>query len=150
MIDKDLQIDVNSLDEELVANPSLVYQVNDAYAQAMAQRDALKDYLDTVEAELDAELRLELGKCTEAVIKSAIQVHPRRSAAFRKFNEAKLATGKAQAAMNAVSARSDAIKKLSELFVAGYFAINSTKKTAATEQIQYNKMRDRMAKERTK
>lgn len=143
-----LKIDVNALDEELVTNPSLVSDANDAYAEAVAQRDTEKDHLDTVEARLDAIVRAELRKSTEGAIKAAIQVHPERAQAFRRYNEAKLAAAKAQALVNAVSARSEALKKLSELFIAGYFAINSTKKTALGEQVQYNRLRDRFAKER--
>lgn len=148
----DLTINVNALDEELVANPALVQSANDKYAEAVSVRDAKKEHLDTVEAELDSLVRITLAevgeKVTEATVKAGIQVHTKRQKAFFEWNEAKLAAAKAYAMVEAVSARSDALKELSKLYVSGYFAIDSTKRTVFTEKIQYDKLRERHAKER--
>lgn len=153
MTDQRLLIDRNGLDDELINNPSLVQQVCDECAEAIAQRDYLKEMLEVVDAELDAEIREEFlstnkSKVTEAVIESAIKTHKRHKDAFKKYNDAKLAAAKAAALERAVSVRSDALKELSKLFAAGYFAIDSTRRSVEYKEAGYDKLRERLASRR--
>ena len=154
MTDERLLIDKFALDDELLNNPSFVQQVCDEAAEAIATRDAKKEVLDTVDAELDFEVREELlksGKVTEDKVKAAIQVHSLHAQAFKEYNEAKLTAAKAASLEKAVSARGDALKELSKLYASGYFAIDSTKRSPALQESQYNKHREQLAlRRRTK
>ncbi len=153
MRDSRLLIDRNSLDDELENNPSLVQDVCDEAAEAIAFRDAQKEKLNTTDAELDAEVREELaktGKVTEDKVKAAIQVHPRHAQAFHDANMAKLAAAKADSLVESVKTRSKSLEQLSFLFAAGYFAINSTKRSSTSQELQYNRSRKLLAKARSK
>lgn len=151
MTDPRLFIDKNSMDDELINNPSLVQEVCDECAQAIAVRDAAKEALATVDAELDAEVRNELSqstKVTEDKVRAAIQTHPRHAEAFTVYNEAKLAAALADSLVKAVETRSKALEQLSYLYGSGYFAINSTKRTPASQEAGYDRLRGRLAERR--
>lgn len=148
MTDPRLLIDKKSMDDELMNNPSLVQEVCDECAEAIAIRDAAKEALATVDAQLDAEVRMELSvstKVTEDKVKAAIQTNPRHAEAFKAYNDAKLAAALADSLVKAVETRSKALEQLSYLYGSGYFAINSTKRVPATQEIDYDRLRDRMA-----
>src|SRR6266446_6859099 len=116
MSDPRLLIDSNYLDEELINNPSFIQEVCDEAAEAIAHRDAMKEALDTIDAELDAELR----------------------------------ASKAAGLVTAAETRSKAIESLSRLYASGYFAIDSTKKSASSQELQYNKNRETLANQRSR
>src|SRR5882672_5707330 len=141
MTDPRLLIDKMNLDDELVNNPSLVQQVCDEAAEAIAYRDAMREALDAVDAELDAEIRelTSRNKMTEAAIKTTIQLRQEHKDAFRISNQAKLKAAKATSLVSAVIARGEAIKELSKLHVSGYYAIDSTKRSSGAQEAQYNK-----------
>jgi hypothetical protein len=152
MTDPRLRIDPYNLNEELIENPGLVQQINDEAAEAIAIRDAKKDALKTVEAELDAELRELLsktGKVTEKMLESAIQTHPRRKKAFEEWNKSVLTAAKAESLVDAFKTRSIAIIELCKLLINGYYAADSVKRSAATNELQYSKARERLADKRT-
>jgi len=52
-----LVINKASLDDELVQQSGLFFNVGEAYIEAVDQRDALKEDLGIIEAELDSEIR---------------------------------------------------------------------------------------------
>jgi len=152
MTDHRLLIDKNALDEALINNPSFIQEVCDEAAEAIAYRDAMKDALDTIEAELDVEIReiTSKNKMTETAIKTTIQLRPERKKAFDAHNQAKLRAAKAAGLVTAAETRSKAIEGLSRLYTSGYYAIDSTKKSHATQGIEYNRLRERLASNRTK
>jgi translation initiation factor 2B subunit (eIF-2B alpha/beta/delta family) len=131
----------------------LIHQICDECAEAIAYRDSKKEALDTVDAELDAEIREALAKnskVTESIVKGAIQVHHKHEEAFNEYNQAKLAAAKAAALERAITTRSDALKELSKLYISGYFAIDSTKRNVDAQEIVYNKRRELLASKRLK
>src|SRR5260221_8376271 len=99
MSDLRLLIDRNALDDELINNPSFIQEVCDEAAEAIAHRDAMKEALDTIDAELDAELRegAKNNKMTETAIKMAIQTHPTHQKPFKNANQEKLKAPKVPA-----------------------------------------------------
>src|SRR6266853_5539736 len=111
MSDPRLQIDRNDLDNELINNPSFIQEVCDEAAGAIAHRDAMKEALDTVDAELDAEIRelTSKNKMTETAIKTTVQIHPEHKQAFDAYNQAKLKAAKAAGLVTAAETRSKAI-----------------------------------------
>src|SRR5258706_9714711 len=115
MSDPRLLIDRNALDEELINNPSFIQEVCDEAAEAIAHRDAMKEALDTIDAELDAEIRelTSKDKITETAIKAAIQRHPKHKKAFEDANKAKLRWAKAAGLVTAAEGRRKAIEGLS-------------------------------------
>jgi regulator of replication initiation timing len=147
MTDERLLIDKFALDEELIDNPSLVHQVCEECAEAIAVRDAKKEDLETTDAELDAEIREILSttssKITENVVKGLVQTHARHQKAFKEYNDAKLTAAKATALERAVNTRSEALEQLSRLYSSGYFAINHTKRS--TDDAKYNEHRKQLA-----
>lgn len=149
MTDERLKIDKFRLDDELMENPALVQEVGDELAETIAIRDTLKEELDTINAELDAEIREELErnkkKITENIVAMAIQLHPQHKKAFKNYNEAKLIAAKAAALERAVSARADHLRVLADLYKSGYFAINATRDTPTTNEAKYKLMRERLA-----
>src|SRR5258707_13843885 len=96
-----LEIDKHSLDDELVKQPSLFFDVSDAYVEAVAECDSCKEELATVDAELDGAVRLRLEhgdkKVTEAAVKHAIQTDEKHGAAFDTFILAKVRADKLKA-----------------------------------------------------
>src|SRR5258706_774898 len=152
MSDPRLLIDRNALDEELINNPSFIQEVCDEAAEAIAHRDAMKEALDTIDAELDAEIRelTSKDKITETAIKAAIQRHPKHKKAFEESNQAKLRWAKAAGLVTAAEARSKAIEGLSFLYSKSFWAIDSTKKSPSAQELQYNRSRELLAKTRSK
>jgi hypothetical protein len=153
MSDPRLLIDIHALDEALINNPSLVQDVCNEAAEAIAIRDAKKEALATVDAELDAIVRDELGKTTKVTedkVKAAIQVHPKHARAFEEANAAKLAAAKADATVKSVETRSKSIEQLSYLHNSGYFTINSTKRISNPQEVKYTRDREVLSAHRAR
>ena len=88
-----LKIDKNRLDEELEEQPMLLFKISEAYVQAAAERDMLKEALATTDAKLDKKAREVLGrseeKVTEAMVKNYVQTGKDHETATRAYLEAK-------------------------------------------------------------
>ncbi len=143
---KQLTIDKYQLDNELVNQPSLLCDITDAYAEAIAIRDTLKEALKTTDANLDAEVRQRKDiKVTDAVAMNLVQGHPNHARAAKAYGDAKLQADKINAIKEAVVDRGFALKTLAELAMANYYERNSVKGTVTTDQFQYNEARKRSA-----
>lgn len=144
-----LQIDKDRLDDEFVNLPELMQGACDVAAEAIALRDEAEEILKVVDAELDKEIRVEgivgKGKLTEAMVEAAIQTHPKHEAAFRVYNEAKLAAAKAIGHQQSVKTKERALEQLSSLYLSAYWVRNSSK---SAEHNQYEMTRARMAEAR--
>ena len=146
---KYLEIDKNDLDTEVSRHPSLLYEIGEAYVEAAAQRDALKEMLATIDAQLDSIVREELEgeKVTESIVKSRIQVHPNHKAAFQAHIDAKELADKLAALKEAFHARSYMLRELAALFVSNYFSSTSVQDTT-TDAAVYKRQRQRLAEAR--
>src|ERR1700719_230785 len=130
-----LKIDKFLLDDELVNQPTLLCDITDAYAEAIAIRDTLKEALKTTDALLDAEVRQRKDiKVTDAVAMNLVQAHPEHAKAAKAAGDAKLQADKINAIKEAVVDRGFALKTLAELAMANYYERNSVKSTMATDQ----------------
>lgn len=149
-----LRIDKNALDEALTQQSQLFYKVADAFTEAVAERDALKEKLSLVDAELDGEIRVWLEKdgekFTEAMVRNQVQAHKDHEAAFNVYIKAKTRADKIQAMKDSFKMRGYAIRDLCELHVTGYFDHQSVKETNSSDRIVYEKRRERLAEARTK
>ncbi len=141
-----LKIDKYLLDDELVNQPSLLCDITDAYAEAIAIRDTLKEALKTTDANLDAEVRKRKDiKVTDKVAENLVQAHEDHAKAAKAYGEAKLQADKINAVKEAVVDRGFALKTLAELAMANYYERNSIKDTSVTNELKYNRARQRLA-----
>lgn len=145
-----LQIDKNALDDELISHPQLLFRVSEAYVEAVAERDALKENLLTVDASLDQEIRGELegGKVTEAIVKNLIQLHPKHKAASDAYLMSKHKADVLAALKDAFGTRGYMLRDLCQLYTANYFENSSVKDSAAADAATYRRNRQRLAEAR--
>lgn len=139
-----LAIDKHALDDAVIQNPVLFDRVAEAYAEATAERDALKEELATVDAQLDGSLRLKNTTATEGKVKALIQAHPQHQKAFTEWLEAKEYADKLGVLKEAFKDRSHMLRTLADLHVSGYFERTSIRPTTATDEVVYRKRRERL------
>src|SRR5882672_8447215 len=143
-----LLINKNSLDDEVSRQPSLFEKVGDAYTEAAAERDALKEALATVDARLDIAVRKASEKITEAAVKSQIQLHKDHLGAFKAYLAAKEQTDKLGVLKDSFHMRSQMLKELSGLYISNYFEASSSRGNARTDKAVYERQRARLAEGR--
>jgi uncharacterized membrane protein YheB (UPF0754 family) len=147
---KYLQIDKHALDECVMQQPHLFFQVSEAFMQAAAKRDALKEELAVVDAKLDAEVREDLEKSdikiTEAKVKSNIGTDKRHEAAFRKYIAAKEHADVLMALKDAFQQRSYMLRDMVQLYATNYFEDSSMSSRDLTrDKVEYTRQRERLA-----
>lgn len=149
---KYLRVDKHRLDDELVQQPSLLFEVSEALTEAIDSRDALKNDLTVVEAEEDKRFRKEFDdaeeKYTEGTIKAKIMTSKRRQAVHKQFAAAKALADQLNALKEAFLARGYAIRDLCQLHVANYFQETSVRSDAATDAVMYQRNRRKIAERR--
>ena len=154
-----LEINKHGLDDELIKQPSLFFQVGEEYSIAVAERDACKEELATVDAELDGRIRAKLAqkrsgekgdKVTEAMVKNGIQVHPSHAAAFDTYILAKTRADILQSLKDSFQQRSYMLRELASLYVSSYYDESSVKGTGNTDKLVYDRQRERLAEARAR
>lgn len=144
---KSLPIDKFALDDELTQQPSLFQSVAEAYVEAAADRDRLKEELAVIDAQLDSEARFEQGdlKYTEQIIKNAVQTDIRHRGAFERYLKARIKAEELGALKESFAQRAYLIRDLIQLHITGYFHETSVK---GGEDARYKDQRQRMARAR--
>lgn len=145
---KQLEIDKLSLDDEIINQPQLFCEVSEKYAEAISIRDALKEELAVIDASVDSELRKNSEKITEPRIKSRILLDKRHTVAFAKYLNAKLEADMLGVLKDSYEQRSDALKRLANLYVANYYDNSSIQATSSQDKAVYSQRRRILAKER--
>lgn len=144
-----LEIDKHSLDDEIVKQPSLFFRASEAYVEAVAERDACKEELATIDAELDGKVRHDLDvagdKITEAIVKNEIQSHKKHSAAFDTYMIAKTKADQLLALKEAFHQRGYMLRDLASLFVASYYENSSVQGNSRSDRAVYDRQRERLA-----
>lgn len=147
-----LVIDKRALDDDVIQQPSLFERVSDALAEANAERDAMKEQLTTVDAELDIKVREEAErksiKATESNIKSRIQTDRSHQLAFKQWLKTKERSDKLFALKESFQQRSESLKNLCKLYVANYFEDSSLRGNSATDEVAYHERRKRLGEAR--
>lgn len=144
----ELAIDKTVLDDEVIRQPVLFYAISEAMTEAIAVRDAAKEELATIDAELDHTVRAKfasLEKYTEAMVKNGIQTSVKHQKAFTAYLDAKVAADKLEALKDAFKQRSYMLRDLVSLYSANYFEQSSLKPPAAVEASHYHANRARIA-----
>lgn len=142
-----LKINKQHLDDEVIQQPSLFYEVSEAFALAAAERDALKDRIATIDAELDAEIRTTLGdaKVTEAMVKNKVQANSKHETAFEEWLKAKENADLLGALKEAFQQRSYMLRDLCTLHATGYFEQSAIRSDASMDATVYKHRRQRLA-----
>ena len=135
-----LRINKHRLDEELEEQPMLLFQISEAFVQAAAERDMLKEQLATIEANLDAAVRNDFGdkKYTEAMVKNEVQTDKKHDQAMLKYLKAKNQADLLAALKEAFHSRGYMIRDLCTLYAANYYEQGSAKPTNNTNRATYS------------
>lgn len=144
-----LKIDKLNLDREVGQQAVLLEEVSDAYTEASAKRDFLKESLAMIDAKLDFEIRQSLEcdsvKATEAMVKNLVLTDQVHKAAVTKYLQAKAEADRLGALKDAFKERGYMLRDMCQLFLAAYFERNSVEDTSATSEAKYRVRRERMA-----
>ncbi len=148
---KYLLIDKSSLDDELAHQSEIFYRIAEAYVEAVAKRDMLKEDMATVDAMLDGQIRATAAeKITEAQVKSKIQLDPTHQAASNSYFDAKTRADLLGALKEAFGQRSYLIRDLCQLYISNYYGANAVQGTSGTDAVAYRQRRHRLAEAREK
>lgn len=121
-----LRIDKNMLDDEWIMYPQLLQDVSDEVAMATSRRDAAKSRVATIEAKVAGLVRQsfksEEVKPTVDMVAERVALHSDVVAAHEELNALTLDAARLSAMRDSIHARGTALKELSDLWIAGYYA----------------------------
>ena len=100
----------NNLDMELIEQPMVFFEVADAHAMAVAERDTAEEALARVDAEQDAIIRAYPEKTTEAAIKNKILLSEEHIEAVGVYLEKKKMAARLEGLRKAFEQRSPHIR----------------------------------------
>lgn len=163
-----LRIDKLSLDDELERQSEMFYAVAEAHSKAVSARDAAKDELKRVDAELylvvrddltakaqkrvaggDAKKSASPERITEAQVNSEVILHTDHIKAEDVLRNREGTVNELEALRDAWHQRGYALKDLAALFVAQFFMRDSAEpKGGAAANMRYEATRERMSKAR--
>lgn len=152
-LQEQLAIDKSCLDDEVIRQPMLFYSVSEMLVDALAERDAAKEELNAVDADLDGIWRKKLskdakGRLTESMVKNHVQLSAQHEKAFDVYLKAKTKADRLTALKEAFQARSYMLRDLVQLYSANYYEDASVKPTRAQEASHYASNRSRISNAR--
>lgn len=124
---KELEIDLGRLEENLTDQPQLVMKYGELWAEKIAERDRAKENLSIVEAELDGYARANWvdvsdTKMTEKSILGYVLNNDKRKSAMEELISITEETNILSVAKVAFEHRKKALEGLVSLFIANYYA----------------------------
>jgi len=125
--EKDLEIDIESLDAEATIQPELFFKYASMARDARENYDLAKMQLNIIEAELARKVReapaaFGVAKVTEASIKEAVLVHPRYKAAYENMVQTRSEADLLNKAQETMDQRKRMLELLVQLHGREYFA----------------------------
>lgn len=121
-----IKIDKHALEDTLLEHPNLFGEVAQSLSYAISVRDELKLRIKKLEADLDADIRLELEgdgkKVTENAVQRAIQSDSKFDKLQYDLLDANSAVGRWEALKETYIQRSYATKDLVALYLAHYYS----------------------------
>jgi len=124
--ERDLYINKDLLDEELVQQPNRMMAYAKQLAQAQLNRDKAKQSLDVTRANLDSSIRAELtaaqAKFTEAVVDGRIRTSPTYIEAQDRYHKAEHDVSLLMGAVSALASRRSMLENLVKLYLSGYWS----------------------------
>jgi hypothetical protein len=124
---KDLQIDKYQLDNAWISQPLLFCEWAEKAVEASFERDKAKEQLELTRAELDGKIRSNpsdygLEKVTESAVSNAIIQDPIYKKANSYFLESVKNAKILDVARESFDHKKKSLEKLTDLFLAGYWA----------------------------
>lgn len=124
---KELEIDLERLEENLTDQPQLVMKYGELWAEKTAERDRAKENLSVIEAELDGYARanwvdISDTKMTEKSILGYVLNEDKRKSAMEELISLTEETNILSVAKVAFEHRKKALEGLVSLFIANYYA----------------------------
>jgi hypothetical protein len=120
---RDVQIEVNSLDLEWVRHPHKFMYYSETAAKANDIVRRMKNDLELIDAKLDKEFRESMeGKVTEGAVKAKITEDERHLQALMNYNDSLYHAELCAAAVKAMEHKKVALQNLVQLLSASYFA----------------------------
>jgi hypothetical protein len=148
-LQQQLAIDKSVLDDEVIRQPVLFYEISEQLTEAVAERDAAKENLSVVDAELDHSWRKKLAKTqnrvTEGMLTSYVITSPAHEKAFQDYLQAKTKADKLLVLKEAFQQRSYMLRDLVSLYAANYYEDTALKPSKAQDASHYNSNRVRMS-----
>lgn len=124
-----LKVDKHSLDDELIKQPGLIFEIASEAALWASRRDAAKQRSQSVEAEADARIRHDIevagDKVTEKLVESCKRVDPKVKASQADLLRFNLTVAKFSGMQEAYRSRGYVLKDLCALHADAYWASNS-------------------------
>ena len=120
-------VDKNALDVQWEDQSSLYFEYVEISSACSEVIDGLKDELNVLEAETDLKIRsnpedYNIEKVSESAIKAAITCNKKVAKRKKALHEWMYYDRILKGALNSIDQRKRALTKLSDLFIAGYFA----------------------------
>lgn len=148
-----LIVDRNALDECCERHAQLYLEASEAAVHAASLSDEAKTAMEICYSERATVIRRKLEKSTdrytEGVIKEAVVVDEKYLASVVDFDEARKQTAILRAIVSAYEQRAKMLGKLGDLYVSGYFALNSVRGSRArTSEADAQIARNALAGER--
>lgn len=151
-LNEHLKIDKDSLDEEIQRQPSLFFKIGEAYVNAAARRDFLKEEVARVDADLSAKHRRKIEKsgarATDAATNSAVAADPKHQKAVDAHIAARQEADKLLVLKDSFHQRSYMLRDLVALYVSNYYQQTSVNDNSVTKDFKANKNMDKMAEAR--
>lgn len=121
---KDLEIDFSNLEECWRTQASNYMKWSEKWANAVAERDRAKELVETIRAEVDAEIRAMYGKKkpTEAAISSKVDLDGRYKDAVQNYIEKTRIANLYYSTKSAFESRKKALEGLTQLWLGGYWS----------------------------
>lgn len=145
-----LAIDKYRLDDALEKQAHYMYEVGEQYAEKVSTRDALKERIETVDAEIAEKFRKAAAaageKLTEANLQQKIAMSEHHLAAHEEYLEAKKDAEMWGAMKDAFIQRGLALRELAGLYTSNYFANEPIK--SKVEDASYQQIKDRATRAR--
>lgn len=146
----DININFDELDIEWLKQASLFMK----YLEELVLREKIKtkakENIDVIEAELDKEVREKMSACgtkiTEALVKAEIIKHEKRVEAVNDHIEKTYNYNIINAAIKAFEHKKKALEKLTELYIAGYFAEPKNNRSFNIEEKAYDNISTQIRK----
>jgi predicted nucleic acid-binding Zn-ribbon protein len=129
----DVSLDVTTLDQAALSQPSLYLESGELWAKAVLQRDRLKERLSAKRAEVDEDVRndpekyrvISGTKITETWIANKVSQHEEVIALVDELNKAQYDVNMMAVAKESLDHRLKALNILSELYKGNYFSASS-------------------------
>jgi len=149
-----LKINRDALDQELIEQPQLFWQVSERYLWAVSIRDARKEELEQTRARISLDIRSVSAKAgektTEAGILALVQTDSRALEVKEAYTKAVEEAARWAALKEAFSQRAYILRDLASLYVAGYFGEISVRSGGASDArtLLYEQRKREMAAKR--